>query len=51
LSFQEQLAKSEGTVTSNLVRLYKAVGGGWTSIAPEAQNVALDVGEKNDIEE
>ena len=31
LSFQEQLAKSEGTVTSNLVRLYKALGGGWTS--------------------
>jgi len=51
LSFQEQLAKSEGTVTSNLVRLYKAVGGGWTSMAPEEQNVALDVGEKNEIEE
>jgi NodT family efflux transporter outer membrane factor (OMF) lipoprotein len=30
LSFQEQLAQSEGTVTSNLVRLYKALGGGWT---------------------
>jgi NodT family efflux transporter outer membrane factor (OMF) lipoprotein len=35
LSFQEQLAKSEGTVTSNLVRLYKAIGGGWTSMAAE----------------
>ena len=33
LSFQEQLAQSEGTVTSNLVRLYKALGGGWTSMA------------------
>ena len=32
LSFQEQLAQSEGTVTSNLVRLYKALGGGWTSL-------------------
>jgi NodT family efflux transporter outer membrane factor (OMF) lipoprotein len=31
LSFQEQLAQSEGTVTSNLVRLYKSLGGGWTS--------------------
>ena len=31
LSFQEQLAQSEGAVTSNLVRLYKALGGGWTS--------------------
>lgn len=35
LSFQDQLAQSEGTVTSNLVRLYKALGGGWTSLAPE----------------
>ncbi len=34
LSFQDQLAQSDGTVTSNLVRLYKAVGGGWTSLAP-----------------
>ena len=30
LSFQEQLAISNGNVTSNLVRLYKALGGGWT---------------------
>jgi NodT family efflux transporter outer membrane factor (OMF) lipoprotein len=29
LSFQDQLAQSQGTVTSNLVRLYKALGGGW----------------------
>ncbi len=35
LSFQDQLAQSEGTVTSNLVRLYKALGGGWTSLGPE----------------
>lgn len=33
LSFQEQLAQSSGNVTSNLVRLYKALGGGWTSLA------------------
>ena len=33
LSFQDQLAQSEGTITSNLVRLYKALGGGWTSLA------------------
>ena len=33
LSFQDQLAQSDGTVTSNLVRLYKALGGGWTSLA------------------
>ncbi len=28
-SFQDQLAVSEGVVTSNLIRLYKALGGGW----------------------
>jgi len=27
---QDQLAASEGQVTANLVRLYKALGGGWT---------------------
>jgi multidrug efflux system outer membrane protein len=35
LSFQEQLAQNEGNVTSNLVRLYKALGGGWTSMAAD----------------
>jgi len=35
LSFQDQLAQSNGAVTSNLVRLYKALGGGWTSMAPD----------------
>ena len=28
-NFQDDLAQSEGAVTSNLVRLYKALGGGW----------------------
>jgi NodT family efflux transporter outer membrane factor (OMF) lipoprotein len=28
-SFQDELAQSDGAVTSNLVRLYKALGGGW----------------------
>ena len=32
LSFQEQLALSNGNITANLVRLYKALGGGWTSL-------------------
>jgi NodT family efflux transporter outer membrane factor (OMF) lipoprotein len=36
LSFQDQLATSEGTVTTNLVRLYKALGGGWTSLAEKS---------------
>lgn len=35
LSSQDQLAQSDGTVTSDLVRLYKALGGGWTSLAPD----------------
>ena len=35
LSFQDQLAQSNGTVTSNLIRLYKALGGGWASITPD----------------
>jgi outer membrane protein, multidrug efflux system len=29
LSFQDQLAQSRGTMIANLVRLYKALGGGW----------------------
>jgi NodT family efflux transporter outer membrane factor (OMF) lipoprotein len=31
LSFQDQLAESEGFVGANLVALYKALGGGWTN--------------------
>ncbi|HEX7127352.1 MAG TPA: efflux transporter outer membrane subunit [Thermodesulfobacteriota bacterium] len=30
LSLQDQLAASEGAVVSNLIALYKALGGGWT---------------------
>ena len=33
LSLQDQMAQSSGAVTSNLVRLYKALGGGWNSLA------------------
>ena len=35
LSFHDQLAESDGAVTSNLISLYKALGGGWTSLMPE----------------
>jgi outer membrane protein TolC len=31
LSFEDQLAQSRGSILSNLVRLYKALGGGWQS--------------------
>jgi len=34
LSLQDQLVQSEGAVISNLVRLYKALGGGWKSLGP-----------------
>ena len=38
LSLQDQLAQSKGAVTSNLISLYKALGGGWTSLAPASEN-------------
>ncbi len=36
LSFQDQIATSEATMIGNLIRLYKALGGGWTSFLPES---------------
>ncbi|MDX9787840.1 MAG: TolC family protein [Desulfobacterales bacterium] len=39
LSFQDNLALSNRTVTANLVRLYKALGGGWTPL-DEGSDVA-----------
>ncbi len=41
LSLEEQLAISNGNVSANLVRVYKALGGGWTSLAhnPEADKL------------
>jgi outer membrane protein TolC len=32
LSFQDQLAQSNGQVIANLISLYKALGGGWTPL-------------------
>lgn len=40
LSFQDQLAQSDGAVTTNLVKLYKALGGGWRSMARETPGEA-----------
>ena len=37
LSLQDQLAVSKGTFTSDLIRLDKALGGGWQSMAPEVR--------------
>ena len=32
LNLQSQMAESDGKVTSNLIALYKALGGGWTAL-------------------
>ena len=37
LSLQDQLATSRADVTSNLIRLYKTFGGGWTALAHEKE--------------
>jgi len=37
LSYEDQLAQSAGSISSNLVRLYKALGGGWTTLAPDEE--------------
>jgi outer membrane protein, multidrug efflux system len=45
LVLQDEQARSQGSVISNLVRLYKALGGGWTSGQPateQANQVAQD---------
>lgn len=38
LAFRDQLAVSDGTVTSNLVQRYKALGGGWTPVEASGDN-------------
>jgi NodT family efflux transporter outer membrane factor (OMF) lipoprotein len=42
LSAEDALAQSRGQVTTDLIRLYKALGGGWT--APGGNGVPLDGG-------
>lgn len=40
LTYRDQLVQSDGTIVANLIKLYKALGGGWTAAlpaAPEAQ--------------
>ena len=38
LLLQDQLTLSEGSVTTNLIRLYKALGGGWQTSHSEEKN-------------
>ena len=37
LSFQDNLAQSEGTVTTNLISLYKALWGGWERLSGQEE--------------
>jgi len=37
LDYEEKLIQSTGSITSNLVRLYKALGGGWSSLTPDKE--------------
>ncbi len=46
-TFQDNLAVSEGKVTSNLIRLYKALGGGWKPLMADAQQEAKALETKN----
>ena len=41
LATQQQLADSTTTISSNLVALYKALGGGWEENLPDDENPAL----------
>jgi NodT family efflux transporter outer membrane factor (OMF) lipoprotein len=46
LSFQDQLVQSDGAVTTNLVRLYKALGGGWQYYEAAQENPMKTAKEK-----
>lgn len=46
LSFQDELVQSDGAVTTNLVRLYKALGGGWQFYGAADNSAMKSVNEK-----
>jgi outer membrane protein, multidrug efflux system len=48
LSFEDQLAQSDGAVITNLIRVYKALGGGWSSLIPDEVAVPSGQGEDNE---
>ncbi|MCA9422059.1 MAG: TolC family protein, partial [Nitrospira sp.] len=51
LTIQDQLAASNAQVTTNIIRLYKALGGGWATLAPEdVRESSLDEGHHNQSE-
>ncbi len=43
LSFQDQLAQSEGIIVINLIKLYKALGGGWQSMYSNDKKTAFEM--------
>ena len=42
LSFRDQLAQSDGAIVTNLVKLYKALGGGWTALSPGEKEMSAN---------
>ncbi|MFI4898211.1 MAG: TolC family protein, partial [Phycisphaerales bacterium JB059] len=49
LSVQDEITRSDGRVASYTIRLYKALGGGWSALAPEAPSAdASPVGIEED---
>ncbi|MBL4623414.1 MAG: TolC family protein, partial [Immundisolibacteraceae bacterium] len=41
LNLQDQLASSDGQITANLIRLYKAVGGGWKTLSTDEETTIM----------
>ena len=46
ISYEDQLAQSNGAVSTDLVRLYKALGGGWQSLAGDPETPATGTKEQ-----
>ncbi|MCK9364022.1 MAG: efflux transporter outer membrane subunit [Syntrophales bacterium] len=42
LGFRDQLAQSDGAIVTNMVRLYKALGGGWTVLTPAERETSTN---------
>jgi NodT family efflux transporter outer membrane factor (OMF) lipoprotein len=42
LGFRDQLAQSDGAIITNLVKLYKALGGGWTALNPGEKEMSAN---------
>jgi len=41
LTFEEAVTLSEGAITEHLIRVYKALGGGWSALPdPEPEDAA-----------